>query len=355
MKGFACLLAGWVLAACSPAPDGPEEPSGSSIPVATVPATQGAPGDWYEYVNARFDFAVEVPPGFFAEPVSAHGDGRAFSRGSARLRVSGTDNLEKPFAEQIAAAREGLSVQREEWTSPGTWRAWGSGAGGPELLALARGTDRLVTVRFAYGQDDDELAKHGQRVLDSLRFVGHAGPVAYRFRPDLFVLTQVALAFPGVEGVAVEAEKLIPWRHARRLGKRACRYGPSSRPQVCEAEQEPGLAFAVLDRPIHIVREGVPAGRVEPSGLAGRDGFRTVEARQHAGASFAFIPAGTNTVAVVRHWRDDAGEGVDRPVFETVLRSLATAEGEPLADPSSTSEAAPESAQVRAGTEGAML
>lgn len=327
MKGFACLVVGSVLAGCSPAPEGAEDPLGSSPPAIGTHAAQDAPVGWYEYVNARFDFVVEVPPGFAAEPASAYGDGRAFTRGAARLRVSGTDNLDEPFASQIAAARQGLSVESEERTSPGTWRARGSGAGGPELLTLARGEERLVTVRFAYPADDGELAEQGQRVLDSLRFVGHAGPVAYRFRPDLFVLAEVPLALPGAEGLAVEAQKLIAWRTAAGLGKRACRYGPSPRLQVCDAEREPGLAFAVLDRPIHVVHEAFSAAAVEPSALAGREGFRTADKGPRAGMSFAFIPAGTNTVAVARNLPGDAGRGGDHPDFETVLRSLATAEG----------------------------
>lgn len=325
MRSFVCILSG-VLAACSQEPSEPPDTPALSAGSPASPTPEATPAEWRDYINHRFDFAIDVPPGFIAEPPPANGDGRVFTRPDARLRVSGRYNLDDSFTDQIGAAREDLSLKREERTSPATWRGWGEDEDGRGvLLALARGEDRLVTVRFAYKAGDAVLAGQGARTLGSLRFVGHAGPVAYRYQPERFTLRDVSVSLPGAHDKPVEAQKLIAWSRARRLGDRACRYGLSGRSQPCEAEQEEGLAFAVLDRPIDVLRDAVPPALVEPSRLAGRSGFRAVETAEGAGASYAFIPAGVNTVAVVRRWR--AGKADDGGDFQAVLSSLATARG----------------------------
>lgn len=315
MKDIVCILAGCALAACSREPVATPTDAASK---ASAQADGTAPADWRDYVNHRFDFAVEVPPGFVAEPPPANGDGRLFMRGAARLRVSAGHNLEDAFEDQIAAAKEGLSLNAQARTSDATWRARGREADGRRvLLVLARGEERLVTVRFGYPPQED-LAAHGERVVDSLQFVGHVGPFTYRYRPDRFTLQRATLTLPGAHGEPIEAEKLIA---RSRAARQRCRYGLSGRQQACDVDREAGLAFAVLDRPLDALRRTVPAALTEPSRLAGRSGFRAVEQADGSGASYAFIPVGAKTVAVVHRWRP----GEDAAGVDAVLRSLSTA------------------------------
>ncbi len=275
---------------------------------------------WYRYTNERFEFSIEVPPGFEAVPPPQNGDGRLFTRGGARLRVSGRHNLDDSFERQVRNALQGLSDVVGQTTSPASWRGHARGAEGQRvMLRLARGEDRIVTVRIDYPAGDSGLTEIAQRALDSMLFADHAGPLSFRYQPERFSLVPAPISLPGAHDKPIEAVKLIPWVRAEQLGQRRCSYGLSGLTQICTVNMEAGLAFAALNRSIAELRKTVPATLVEPSRPAGRDGFRAVEKVEGFGSSYAFVPAGSATVVVVNQFRPD-----DKAAsFRAVLRSLS--------------------------------
>ncbi|KHK91087.1 hypothetical protein [Novosphingobium malaysiense] len=337
MRQLALLVAVAALAACSQEATPTDTETGSA---STAPETDPSGNDddtalsrpadeWRQYRNERFAFAIGIPPGFAAQPAPQNGDGRVFTRERATMRISGRHNMGATFSEQIAKATRGLTLETQERTSPQTWQAMSKGDDGRRtFVELARASGRVVTVRFDYPENDAELERQAGHALDGLLMVERAGPLTYEFKPDRFALTEATISLPGKHSRAIEARKLIPWARAAKLGDKACRYGQSGRTQTCNADKEAGLAFAVLDRTISSLRDTVPQALIEPSSLAGKDGFRVVEQAEGAGTSYAFVPAGDRTVAVVKSWRS----GSDKTGFEGVLRNLSIAQELPSVD-----------------------
>ena len=94
--------------------------------------------------------------------------------------------------------------------------------------------------------------------INSLLFVGHVGPLSYRYQPERFSLVPVSISLPGAHDAPIDAVKLIPWERAEQLGQTRCSYGLAGRTQICNADIEAGLAFAMLNKPIAELREIVP-------------------------------------------------------------------------------------------------
>lgn len=298
---------------------------------APVPAAESSPvaedddhiidrdGQWRRYDNARFDFAIDLPPGLVAQPKPQNGDGRLFIKDERRLRVSGRYNLDSTFDEQIADASKGLTILEQERASPATWRATATLDGGKRVaLLLARAAERIITARFEYPDNEPAAADQAERTLTSLLLLGHAGSLTYAYRPGRYASVPVTFSLPGARDWPVEGEKLIPWDRAGQLGELSCRYGLSGEAGPCVAEKEAGLTFAVIDRPLARLRQKVPAALVEPSKLAGREGITVVEQAEGSGTSYMLIPAGPQTIAVVRRWEKDADETDYRAILRTV-------------------------------------
>ena len=68
-----------------------------------------AAADWGHYANARFGYAVDVPPGFWAQDESDNGDGQVFKTPTATVTVFGGNVMEADF-EAEAKAREGYAT-----------------------------------------------------------------------------------------------------------------------------------------------------------------------------------------------------------------------------------------------------
>lgn len=56
---------------------------------------------WSHYTNARFGYAVDVPPGFIGQGEAANGDGQVFRTPTARLTVFGQHILNGGFEGQV--------------------------------------------------------------------------------------------------------------------------------------------------------------------------------------------------------------------------------------------------------------
>ena len=319
---LALIPIGLMLACSQQNPDEASQAIAEDTPPVTEDRDQIVDGDdqWRHYTNARFDFAIEVPPGFVPLAGPQNGDGRIFVKDGSRLRVSGRYNLDSEFDEQINDASKGLTLLSQDKPSPVTWRATAKLVTGKRVgLMLARGADRIVAARFAYPDDDPTAEKQASRTLDSLRFLAHAGPLTYRYQPARFASKPVVFSLPGARAWPVEGAKLIPWERASQLGKPICRYGLSGQKQICSAKKEAGLTFAVLDRPLARLRKQFPDTLAEPSKLAGREALKITEQAEGSGISYGLIPAGSQTVAVVRSWRKDSEE----TGYQEILQDLS--------------------------------
>lgn len=311
------------LLACSQqAPDqGSHAKAADSHPVSTGNDPLADRSDqWRRYDNARFNFSIDIPPGFAAQPKSKNGDGRVFVKDRSKLRVSGRYNLNSAFAKQIADTGKGLTILTQERSSPVTWRATARLKDDQRVaLLLARGEEKVVTTRFEYRGNEPGAAKQAERTLESLMFLDHAGPLTYRYPPERYASQQVSISLPGDHDWPLKGQKLIPWDRASRLGQNSCRYGLSGRTVTCDAAKEAGLAFGLIDRPLARLRKGLPAALVEPFALAGRKGIRLVEQAEGSGSSYILVPAGRQTIAVVRTWRKNG----DESGYQAILRDLS--------------------------------
>lgn len=68
---------------------------------------------WEPYANARFGFAVDVPPGFTLVQEAGNGDGRTYAKGEAKLLIWAHYLTTGPFEEEVASRRK--SYQQEGW------------------------------------------------------------------------------------------------------------------------------------------------------------------------------------------------------------------------------------------------
>lgn len=69
--------------------------------------------DWEPYVNARYGFAIEIPPGFTLVREADNGDGRTYANGEAKLGVWAHHLTSGPFEEEVAGRR--AAYNREGW------------------------------------------------------------------------------------------------------------------------------------------------------------------------------------------------------------------------------------------------
>ena len=68
---------------------------------------------WQPYVNARFGFAVEIPPGFALVSEADNGDGRTYTRGDATLAVWAHYLTAGDFEEEVADRR--VTYRQDGW------------------------------------------------------------------------------------------------------------------------------------------------------------------------------------------------------------------------------------------------
>lgn len=98
--------------------------------------------EWSRYENARFGFAIDIPPNFIGEGEAANGDGEAFraADGSQLLRVYGGNIVEGSFEAAVNAAmgyaaEAGWSLSYERVTP--SWASYSGTRNGQILYARA--------------------------------------------------------------------------------------------------------------------------------------------------------------------------------------------------------------------------
>lgn len=92
--------------------------------------------DWGGYENARFGYAIDVPPGFTWGKEADNGDGRSFRDGATKLAVWGGYVVEPSFESDVAtaigfAADDGWTINYQSVTP--SWASY-SGTQGKRVL-----------------------------------------------------------------------------------------------------------------------------------------------------------------------------------------------------------------------------
>lgn len=151
------------------------------------------------------------------------------------------------------------------------------------------------------------------------------GQVQYGFSSSELTRAEIQLAVPPGFTRSVWAIKLIPAARAARLGRDECRYSSSLPAQTCTAEQEDGLAMALLEWPLGDYRRafadaGIPDAQLAPVRLAGRQGFRFATDAEGARVLYGFLPLEDRTLLLVK--RTSEGSKSSDPAIDDVIESL---------------------------------
>jgi len=150
------------------------------------------------------------------------------------------------------------------------------------------------------------------------------GPIHYEFDPTQLLMAEVLVRIPPDRDEQVWAAKLIAFQRADMLGQDLCQYEQSGRLEMCDAQKEPGLALALLARPLTDYREAfVRNGLEDKLSTAELDGSRGFTFTAQAGRSrieYHFLPLQDRTVLVAR--RSIAGQDLGAEAIRDVIRSF---------------------------------
>ena len=148
------------------------------------------------------------------------------------------------------------------------------------------------------------------------------GPIEYEFDPIQLTRAEIQLPLPPSRSETAFAVKLIPQDAFENLGTLGCSYGISADNVECTAEEEVGVALAMLERPIADYREEfATAGEdLRPVRIDGQEGFSWTASEADSGLQYSFVPYDGQTVLVVRRF-DRESPRIDKAI-QTVIRSV---------------------------------
>ena len=144
-----------------------------------VPAASAQ--DWEAYENARFGYAIDLPPGFSGSGEPANGDGQVFfsADGTQLLRVHGgnaLDGFEEAVEGAMEAARDiGWTLTYERVTP--SWASFSGTRNG--LITYARaialcGGEQYASFQLDYPERDlDRMHAVVERLVASLEPTGN--------------------------------------------------------------------------------------------------------------------------------------------------------------------------------------
>ena len=157
------------------------------------------------------------------------------------------------------------------------------------------------------------------------------GPLTYQFDQGALTAADVVIAIPPGYQSTSPATKLIPEARADLLGQNGCTYGESGETSACNAEQEIGLAVALLPRPIDEYRAAFDDERLERAELDGIDGFSFTAQARGEGTEYRFFGLEDRTIMLARKFDGsidseaaDAIAQVITTLSESVDRRTAT-------------------------------
>ena len=131
------------------------------------------------------------------------------------------------------------------------------------------------------------------------------GPVRYSFDASRLTLAEVMLALPPRYQEMMWAVKLIPAKRAAMLGSQACDYRSTGVAEMCNSQDEAGLALALLERPLADYRrafEEADVGDIElfDTSVDGVAGFAFTAEPEDGGRQYRFVPVRDRTFVIAR-------------------------------------------------------
>lgn len=131
--------------------------------------------EWRSYENARFGYAIDVPPSFEWSREADNGDGRDFRDGATKLAVWGGNITEGDFERAVTAARDFVSAEGWGISYEATTPSWASYSGSQakrilyqRMIALCDG--RYAAFRLEYSAIDiGRLEPVVDRLVQSLK------------------------------------------------------------------------------------------------------------------------------------------------------------------------------------------
>jgi hypothetical protein len=166
-------------------------------------------------------------------------------------------------------------------------------------------------------------------VQDSQPTSGTLGPLRFRYDATELTLAEVLLELPPAYVEQSWSTKLMPVARAALLGQDRCQYASSARTEICDAEREPGLLLALLERPLSHYRDAFIQSGAEdalsPARLDGLDGFRFSDEQEGARTEYHFLPLRGRTLLVARRFVEGQDEGT--AAMRDVIRSLERGAG----------------------------
>lgn len=145
---------------------------------------------------------------------------------------------------------------------------------------------------------------------------GTLGPLHYSYDQSELTRAEISLPLPPDFEKTVFAVKFIPKGLVNNLGDADCSYEIENNDEDCTAENEIGLALALLERPIETYGEAIVAGidetmSVEAASIAGHDGFALNAMRGETAMRYTFVPTGERTLLLVERTQSLIDEGAD--------------------------------------------
>lgn len=137
---------------------------------------------WDRYTNARFGFAIQIPPGYGGDGESDNGDGQMFRSedGTQTLRVFGgnvLEDFESTIADAMQYARDDGWTLSYERVTP-TWASFSGTRNSlivyARAVALCGGT-QFASFELRYPKRDlDDMHSVVERLVSTLRGTGNS-------------------------------------------------------------------------------------------------------------------------------------------------------------------------------------
>ncbi|RPF72363.1 hypothetical protein [Aurantiacibacter spongiae] len=143
---------------------------------------------------------------------------------------------------------------------------------------------------------------------------GSIGPIGYDFDASVLSRAEVDVPLPPDFDEPTYATKFIPTELLDNIGTAGCSYGDSPDDSECTAEEEVGLALALLDRPYadYVADASLRELGGKPrhsASVAGREGFGLTWTNGATTVDFTYLPAGERTLVVIDRTEDGTTAG----------------------------------------------
>ena len=152
---------------------------------------------------------------------------------------------------------------------------------------------------------------------------GAVGPLRFRYDSGKLAPVDAEVAVPPDWTLKLPGTKLVAADRAAMIGKAECMYGQSGEASRCNAEQEAGLAFAIVDQPLDAIAGKLNGEERRGIKLGGVDGYSWQIGAEGEGAEHILLPAGNRTILIVRQFRESGN--ADEAAIRDVLASLSIA------------------------------